>query len=275
MKLDEVLPAHCHARARRLLAEVHAIREEMGRTEDAREAPAVTGALPRECYFEAIVAWRKAGRLAAELGVEVAQQVPGAPALGEVRPGHVLQLIQGALAQVEAARQRLGIPEPAPEPAIEPASHPSDVLVTLIRINRELSRALERPFTPSDVYRTVALASAYAARLGAKAQPAAFERRRRPAHCYERLEACLARASTLIAARGGSALAVRGAPANVLPGDVYDLANLVLGEVAYLHALVPDAAPVHAFEPEPGGHRLPSHVYQLASTLEGQLASLA
>jgi len=125
MKLDEVLPAHCHARARRLLAEVHAIREEMGRTEDAREAPAVTGALPRECYFEAIVAWRKAGRLAAELGVEVAQQVPGAPALGEVRPGHVLQLIQGALAQVEAARQRLGIPEPAPEPAIEPASHPS------------------------------------------------------------------------------------------------------------------------------------------------------
>jgi len=275
MKLDEVLPAHCHARARRLLAEVHAIREEMGRTEDAREAPAVTGALPRECYFEAIVAWRKAGRLAAELGVEVAQQVPGAPALGEVRPGHVLQLIQGALAQVEAARQRLGIPEPAPEPAIEPASHPSDVLVTLIRINRELSRALERPFTPSDVYRTVALASAYAARLGAKAQPAAFERRRRPAHCYERLEACLARASTLIAARGGSVLAVRGAPADVLPGDVYDLANLVLGEVAYLHALTANAAPVHAFEPEPGGHRLPSHVYQLASTLEGQLASLA
>jgi hypothetical protein len=275
MKLDEIQPAHCHARARRLLAEVRTIREEMGRTEDVRQPPTVTGALPRECYFEAIVVWRKAARLAAELGVEVSQGVPGAPGLRDVRPGHVLQVIDGALAQIDAVRQRLAIPEPAPEPAIEPAREPSDVLVTLIRINRDLSRALERPFTPSDVYRTVALASAYAARLGAQPRPAAFERRRQPVHCYERLEACLARASTLIAARGGSALAVRGAPADVLPGDVYDLANLVLGEVAYLHALTSDAAPVHAFEPEPGGHRLPSHVYQLASTLDAQLAALA
>src|SRR5262249_48809814 len=148
---------------------------------------------------------------------------------------------------------------------IEPARQPSDVLVTLIRANRELSRALERPFTPSDVYGTVALASTYAARLGAKTPPAPFERRRRPAHCYERLEACLQRAGALISARGGGgALDVRGTPADVLPGDVYDLAHLVLGEVAYLHALAADAAPVHAFEPGPGGHHLPSHVHQLA-----------
>jgi hypothetical protein len=275
MKLEDVQPAHCHARARRLLAETRAIREEMGRTEDARQVPEVTGAMPRDCYLEAIVAWRKAARLGAELGVEAPQQVPGAPGLGAVRPGHVLQVIDGVLAQIDAVRQRLAIPEAAPEPAIEPARQPSDVLMTLIQVNRELSRALERPFTPSDVYRTVALATAYAARLGAPARPAAFERRRQPAHCYERLEACLARASALIVKRGGSALAVRGAPPDVLPGDVYDLANLVLGEIAYLHSLTPDAAPIHAFEPEPGGHRLPSHVYQLAGTLDAQLASLA
>ncbi len=274
MKLDEVQPAHCHARAQRVLAEVRAIREEMGRSEDARKAPEVTGAQPREVYFEAIVAWRKAARLAAEVGAEPAGAVPGAPGLRDVKPGHVLQVIDGVLAQIGAVRQRLGIAEAAPEPAVEPARQPSDVLVTLVRVNRELSRALERPFTPSDVYRTVALASAYAGRLGAQAAPAAFERKRQPANCYERLEACLARASTLIAARGGTVAAVRGTPSDVVPGDVYDLANLVLGEVAYLHALTADAAPVHAFEPEPGGHRLPSHVYQLASTLEAQLASL-
>jgi hypothetical protein len=63
-------------------------------------------------------------------------------------------------------------------------------------------------------------------------------------------------------------------PADVLPGDVYDLASLVLGELTYLHAITPNAAPVHGFEPDASGYRLPAHVDQLARTLEAQLASL-
>ncbi len=125
------------------------------------------------------------------------------------------------------------------------------------------------------MYTTVALASAYATRLGSTVKPAPFERGRQPAHCYAKLESCLEKAAQLVAKRGGKALTSRGAPADVLPGDVYDLANLVLGEIAYLHALVPDSQALHAFDPNVSGHRLPSHVYQLASTLEAQLSSLA
>lgn len=275
MKLDEVQPAHCHAAARRLLAETRAIREEMGRSEDTRPVPEITGAQPREVYFEAIVTWRKAARLASEVGAELARPVPAAPALGDVRPGHVLQVIEGVQQQLAAIAQRLGITAQTALPAVESGRQPSDVLATLIRVNRDLSRSLERPFTPSDVFRTVALASAYAARLGATVNEAPFERGRQPAHCYERLEACLARAASLVGKRGGQALAARGTPTDVVPGDVYDLANLVLGEVAYLHALTPGAAPIHAFEPQVSGHRLPAHVYQLACTLETQLGTLA
>lgn len=275
MKLDDIQPMHCHALARRLLAESRAIREEMGRGEDTRPVPEIAGAEPREVYFEATVAWRKTARLASELGVETARPAPAAPPLRDVKPGHVHQLLEGILAQVDEIRQRLGIAERTAEVAPEQGRQPSDVLVTLIRVNRDLSRSLERPFTPSDVYRTVALASAYVSRLGGSAAPAPFERRRQPAHCYERLEACLARAAALVGKRGHKALEERGAPPDVLPGDVYDLANLVLGEVAYLHALAPDAAPLHAFEPPVGGHRLPAHVYQLACTLEAQLAALS
>lgn len=275
MKLADIQPAHCHALARRLLNQIRAIREELGRSEDTRPVPEISGAEPREVYFEAIVTWRKTARLAAELGVEAARPVPAAPALHGVLPGHVHQLLTGIAGQIADVEHRLGIFDRAAEPAVEADKQPSDVLVTLIRVNREISRTVERPFTPSDVFNTVALAMSYASRLGAKPVEAApYERRRQPAQCYASLETCLTRAAALVSKRGGKALASRGAPPDVQPSDVYDLANLVLGEVAFLHASTKDAAPVHAFEPTPNGHRLPSHVDQLGRTLEAQLAAL-
>lgn len=274
MKLEDVQPAHCYARAQRLLAEVTLVREELGRPEDGRPVPEVTGAHPREVYFEAIASWRKAERLAREVGVRTTRAPDGSLSLRDIRPGHVLRMIDSVLAEVEDIKQQLQITERAEEPALEPARQPSDVLATLVRANRELSRALERPFAPSDVYQAVAQASALATRLGAVAAPAAHERRKRPVNCYEKLSACLTAVAAKIEARGEHALAARGTPPDVLPGDVYDLASLVLGEVAYLHALAPDAAALHAFEPGPTGYRTPSDVYQLASTLESQLAAL-
>jgi hypothetical protein len=150
---------------------------------------------------------------------------------------------------------------------------PSDVLVTLLHATRELSRALERPFAPGDVYGVVALASAYAARMGGRSPATTVERGRRPADCYIQLERCLNLTTGLIAKQNQPALAERGAVADVQPGDVYDLAMLVLGEIAFLHSLGSHAA-VHPYEPMPGGQRLPSHVHQLARILEAQLVVL-
>ena len=274
MKLDDVIPPHCYSRAQRLLGELELVRDELGRTKDARPLPEIVGAAPREVYFEAIAAWHKADRLCAELGARTHRPAPAAPVLLGLKPGHCFALIEAVLALVNDAKQRLGITETAKEPAIEPERAPSDVLATLIRINRELSRMLETPFTPSDVYRTVALASAYAQRLGASAELAPFEHKRQPAECYAKLEACLAVASTLVTKHGQTAMRTRGTPADIQPSDVYDLASLVLGEVAFLHSLVATAQPVHAFEPGGNGFRLPSHVHQLARTLEAQLATL-
>jgi hypothetical protein len=274
MKLDDIKPAHCYARAQRLLAELDIVREEMGRTKDARPAPEITNASPREVYFEAIAAWHKVTRLATEIGARAARPAPAAPVLRDLKPGHVLQLIDAVQAHVDDIKAQLQITDKASEPAIEATRQPSDVLVTLIRVNRELSRVLERPFAPSDVYRTVALAAAYATRMGALSDAAAFERKRKPADCYQKLEQCLELVGAAIAKRGETALSKRGTPAEVNPTDVYDLANLVLGEVAFLHSLTSTAQPVHAFEPGGEGHRLPSHVYQLARTLEAQLKSI-
>jgi hypothetical protein len=274
MNIDDIKPANCYARARRLLGEVTLVRDELGRIEDTRQVPEIAGAQPRECYFEAIAAWRKAERLAYELGVPTSRAVPPTPALRDIRPGHVLQIIDGVLQTVSEVKTRAGVAETVVEPGIEPTRQPSDVLGTIIRINRELSRCLERPFTPTDVYETVALASAYATQLGATAELAPFERKRRPQDCYEMLTSCLTAASKHITAKGEHVLVKRGMPADVLPGDVYDVAMLVLCELAFLHSLTPNAPAVQPFTPVGRGHRLPADVHRLARTLEKQLTSL-
>src|SRR5690349_17649000 len=98
MQLQDIQPAHCHARARRVLGEVGLIREEMGRSEDARPLPEITGAVPREVYFEALGLWRKADRLAHEVGGATRGAPPPAPALTAIVPGHVLGVIDAVLA---------------------------------------------------------------------------------------------------------------------------------------------------------------------------------
>jgi len=275
MKLDDVQPGHCHARAQRLFGELRLVREEMGRTEDTRPILEIVGAMPRACYFEAIAAWHKAERLGVETGARTARSAPAVPLLQDLRPGHVLQMIDAVLAQVDEIKKRLGITEHGTDAVIDTSRQPSDVLGVLMRVNRELSCLLEHAFSPRDVYRVVALASAYAARLTSTVvtpQPAVFERRRRPTDCYHQLEVCLAKVGALVVRRGGAALQVHDTPSAITPSDVYDLANLVLCEVAYLHSLHKDAAVLHAFEPGAAGYCLPAHVYQLARTLEGQLS---
>jgi hypothetical protein len=267
-KLEDVRPAECYAHARRLLADVGAIRTEMGRSEDSRPPLDLSEAQPRECYFAATATLAKASRLAAELGAEPTTFVPTLPKLRETRPGHVLQLIQAVQRQVDAIKKQLRIEETNEVPAIEAARQPTDVLVTLIQVGRQLSRSLERPFTPGDVFARLAQVSLYA---GGTPAPAAFERRRTPRHCYERLMACYGAAAKKNAKHGETSVVMRVVPAEVVPGDVYDLATLLLGEVALMYSYT-DGPPIYvAVEPNAESHRLPGHVDQLARAVEAQL----
>jgi hypothetical protein len=271
MKLEEVRPAHCYGRAQRLLAEVGLVRDELGRGEDHRPGFEAGDAPPRACYFAALAVWNQVERLAAEIGVGGGRLViPPAPA-GAILPGHVLEMIHGVLARVEEIKARLGVVERVPEPALELEREPGDVLATLVKVSRQVALLLERPFAPGDVFTVVALASTYATRLGGTPEPMAFERRKQPRHCYARLLACHHVVAERIRGRGEKAMMLKGVPSDVVPGDCYDLAHLVLCEVVYLHAITSKAVPVGAFEAGAAGHRLPSHVDQLARTLEAQL----
>lgn len=275
MNVADYTPGHCYSRAQLLVAELELVRAEMGRAKDERALPQFTNASPREAYFGALAAWHKATRLSDEVGIRIGRPAPSAPGIHQIKPGHVHQLIDATLLQVEDIRQLFGITAKLPEFPIDPAKQPGDVLAALTHANRLLSCVLERPFTPSDVYRTVALAAAYASRITNKhVELESFERLKQPIDCYAKLESVLTQVNALLSKRGEKALTAHAPLPDARPTDVYDLAMVVLGEVAHLHALSPNVGPVQPFEPAGDGHRLPSHCFQLIRTLEAQLASL-
>jgi hypothetical protein len=278
--IESIEPADCFVRAMHLANEVELIRREMGRPADARPPITVTGASPRECWFQALATFRKADRLCHEIANDPTASVPHAPPIGDIKPGHVLAVIEASARELDETKKALGIPEHRDPPARDPAKQPSDVFGALATVNRQINRLLERPFSPADVFQQVSFAVAYAARLPGSTLPAepAFVRGKRPVDCYQRLAACLDAARTLVRRAGHAVIDRPSGPGDeleVLPSDVFDMATLVLGEVAFLHALNPDPNPPYPFEGNTPGRKLPSHVFQLAGVLEQQLAQLA
>jgi hypothetical protein len=278
--IDSVEPADCYQRAAQLAADIELIRHEMGRPTEARPAVTATGVSPRECWFQALSVFRKADRLCQDIARDPTAAIPHAPPLHAIKPGHVLAVIDAAGRELDEVKRALGITERRDPPAREASRTPSDVFAMLATVNRQINLLLERPFTPADVYQHVALAVAYAARLGKQEPPAppAFVRGKRPADCYDKLSSCLEAARALVRRAGQPVIEkapAAGGVEAVLPSDVYDLAALVLGEVAYLHALGSDPNPPYPFEGNVPGRKLPAHVWQLSSLLEQQLQHLA
>lgn len=274
----EIQPADCFMRASHLAKEVELIRREMGRPTETRAPVTVTGASPRECWFQALAVFRKSDRLCAEIAGDPVASVPYAPPIDKVTPGDVLKVIDAAGRELAETKRALGISESVDPPARDAAKTPSDVFGTLATLDRQINLLLARSFQPADCYQQVSLAVAYAARLGAAPGTSPFVRSKRPADCYERLAGCLQLARTLVKNAGHAVIdrpPVAGDVNEVLPSDVYDLATLVLGEVAFLHAIRKDAPAPYPFEGNEPGRKLPSHVWQLAGVLEQQLAALA
>ncbi|HTJ42847.1 MAG TPA: hypothetical protein VL463_12175 [Kofleriaceae bacterium] len=278
--IDAVEPADCYLNAVQLAAAVEQLRRDLGRTTETRPAIKVTGASPRECWFAALAVHHKAARLAEEFGADVSQPVDHAPPVDKIRPGHVNQVIEAAARHVAAVHKSV-CDEAAPAaPAREASRTPSDVFGVLATLSRQLDRLLEKPTTPGEVYERVTLALCYAERLcgdHSHAMPA-HEHGKIPADCLARLHEALDAARSLIKSKGHPVIehgTLGGDTAQVRPSDCYDIATLVLGEVAFLHALAHDSNPPAPYEHVGAGHKLPSHVYALAGALTATIGRIS
>ena len=146
----------------------------------------------------------------------------------------------------------------------------------------QINRLLDRPFSPGDVYEQVTVAIAYASRLldspgevSTPPDPPALERRKRPADVYEKLVTCFEEIHAIGDKSGVQMLNLQVDEAQITrvePSDVYDMASLLVSELAFLHTHKTGARPPRqVFSP---GRKLPSHVYQRIGILCGQMKSI-
>ncbi|MCK5433019.1 MAG: hypothetical protein KAJ03_09755, partial [Gammaproteobacteria bacterium] len=98
---------------------------------------------------------------------------------------------------------------------------------------------------------------------------------KRPSDVYRLLIGCYELTRQIAVTSGLSMLTLKSSESQfdtVTPSDVYDIASLVVSELAYLYAQMEEAQP--PYEVYNPGRKLPSHVYQRAGILEKQLIDL-
>ena len=285
VSLTGILSADVLARTELLREELELIRFEMGKPKDSWTGGIATNAYPHEVYFQALTLFLKANRLSLELTGSTGVQPEIMPALA-IRPFHVWMMVNAAYDRILAVKQELGITQSTSEQPKEPSTTPTDSGRAVVQANRQINLLLERPFSPSDVFHQVTLAIHYAATLleqfrGVTTIPDAhpFEPGKQPAEvflrlvdCYERLEA-VAKHSQVQALHLDRGAAIRAANRNDFhPSDVYDIATLLVSDLAFLHAQTKNLEPpVPATYP---GRKFPSHVYQQVGILYEQLVTL-
>ncbi|NIP84769.1 MAG: hypothetical protein GTO03_04115 [Planctomycetales bacterium] len=274
-----VQPPDVFRRVAQLRTEVEQLRQEMGKPVGQFQLQ-VRSAAPREVYFQALTLFRKADRLAFEhTGQRVA--VPPPPT-GTPQPRDVLAVVAKAERQLRQVKEKLAVQEPAAPPARDPTKTPTDVFRAIVEANHQLNLMLDYPFAPSDVFQQVQRAGGLASRLAERWEDAdfprqwpAFQRGQRPADVYRQLLACLARIRAIFEKSGLPILEIEVADEAIdraTPSDVYDLASVLVSELAYLDQLQPAAEPPPpVFYP---GRKFPSHVHQAARLLEQQLSWL-
>ncbi len=279
-RTQEIEPPDVFVRIALLRSELELIRYEMGKPQNHQPEIEVTNAAPREVFFQALTLFRKADRLCFE---QIRERVPlPETSTGEIRPPHVFAVVDAALGRVRRVKAKLGIGEQSQEMPRDATKTPTHVFRAIVQANRQLNLLLDQQFAPSDVYQQVTLAISYGSRLRARFPEATpipeappFEGGKRPADVYRRLVGCFeqtrriaehSRLKVLELKVGGEHLE------EVTPSDVYDLASLLVSELAYLHSKLQDAKPPH--ETYYPGRKFPSHVYQRVGILDALLLEL-
>lgn len=282
LTVQEILPADVLARAQLFRAELEELRLVMGRPQEQRQEIQVTHAAPREVYFQARTLYQKANRLAYEQTGELKPELDSVSEIGTIRPFHVWEGVNAALARLLRVQRKLGLPDSMTELDQDSAVTPTEVYRTIVQANREINLLLVQQVASRDVYQQVTLAMNYGARLlasfpGAPRIPesSVFDPRKQPGDVYQRLTECYVRIRTIADHSGLQVLQYEQNPTEVdriRSSDVYDFTSLIVSEMAFIHSGLRGAKPpVEAYDP---GLRFPSHVYQRASMLLAQLKEL-
>ncbi len=254
-------------------SEVEQIRWNMGTPLNFAQAPDVSNVSPHEVYFQTITLFDKADRLVFEQTHQ--SGITPVRTSGEIRPVDVYTMLEAARSRIYALGHRFDDFSKAELPPRDDSRTPTDVFQAVVQLNRQLNLMLEHRFSPSDVYRQVTMAGEYAISIlttfAKQAPPLAKPDRvlgKRPVDVYRRLKETYALVHELGKKMGRPMLTLNSWMEHedrILPSDVYDVASLLVSELAYIYKTRPGA-------PEPravhrGYGKIPSDVYQRVEVL--------
>lgn len=284
MKDDEITPEHTCARVGELLQEIEALRLEMGRHRDTRAPMRVRDASPREVYYHAQTIHRKADQLCAELGAPSVSP-PLAAEPGRARPADVLRVLDSAGERLVQARVHLRL-DADPVASID-LSGPrrrdvgktaSDTLEGCLIASRQLNEMLEHMFTSREGHERLVRALGLTERLlalhgQALPPPPELERRKFPRDVFQVLWRACGTLHQILTDSGLKALDLDRGYLGEGPGDVYDIASLVVSELEYTATFLPKLDPptLKVATPSP---TLPAHNLRRARQLEAAFAVL-
>lgn len=280
---QSLLPADVLARVKLVQDQVAMIREFTKAKEPVPLALKVTNVQPREVYDQALALHKRSNRLAFEMVGRYTpeSQYNTAPRF-KVKPYHVWRVIDQVALQLESIAVELGINLAVSEQAQAQDTTPSQVFAALFSVNRELDQMLASPISPNDVYQQLTQAIHFSAKLIAPlsnttrlAPTPALTQDKIPADVWRLLLHNLALVRQIAIMSGQSILDLEIATTEltkIQPGDVYQLASILVSELKLLHELSSQTelvVPSLAID-----DKTPSHVFQRAQLLRSQLQNL-
>lgn len=281
LSIESITPADVFARVQLVRKELDDIRFEMGKHKSREVGLLVEDATPHEVFFQAKTFDQKMAQLTKELteqpGPLKEQDDPD-----DIRPFHVWKVVDTSLRRILSLKHQLGLTLTNSEALADPDTTPTQVFFIIGLANKQLNLLLMHQFSPKDVAEQVGLGMEYTTYLlrqfpaaSAPADLPALERGRTSWNNYDRLVDCYTTLGDI--ARTSNIKMLRLATQNldrpdIQPNDVYDLATLIISELAYLHAHLPNALPPK--QSKLHGPILSSHVYQQAGGLRAQLQLL-
>jgi hypothetical protein len=249
---------------------------------------------PRDVFYQGLTVHKKANRIRYEFTKQEMQEL--IIENHEYLPAHVLslvlktnQILDDTLTYIYQNNQlsQSDIPKLINPPATGESNkqkfiEPKDVFLRLVSINKKLNLLLDFKFSPADTFEQVTLAISYASAIlqtisveTTLYEPEPLEISKKPSDVYLRLTSvhnklydCLESVNLLTAQMSEEIFA----PSEIQPSDVYDLTNLILSNLAFLHGkLSEQIKPRPTYYP---GKTLPSVVFQRVSILEKQINAI-
>jgi hypothetical protein len=285
ISLDEITPADVLARVQLLRDTLEMIRFEMGKPLATQSESIVTNVHSHEAYFQALTLFQKADHLALELTGSTGIS-PEPISLSALAPLHIWKMVNASYLRILAIKEELGLKEIVSERLEDSSTGLTKTGRAIVQANRQINLLQERHFSPSDVSQQVLLASQYAKQLLARfpqpevaSEAPPLDRGKQPSDVFLRLVECYATLEKIAHQSGIPVLHLDlpaaqkiGASRQLEPSDVYDMATLLVSDLAYLHAQM-KSHDVPKPIPYPG-RTFPSHVFQQATVLLHQLEAL-